>query len=298
MSMTGVPASPRPLGKYLLSNNLLRRMCTNSGEGTNVALLNYEALAPALLVEKDGPVRIITLNKPDQLNAMSDDLHDAVRLLWPVLADDEEARAAVVTGAGRAFSAGGYIPNFVRGNESAMHRARDVRHAEELAWGMIGCRIPLVAAVNGPAVGLGCSIATMCDLVVMAEKSYMCDPHVGVGLTAADGGVLTWPLHIGLLRAKEHLLLSDRIPPQRCLELGLTNRVVPDDELMPTALELGHRLAALPEQAVQTTKQALNLHLHAAASDVLKFALSSELISFSTEDVRRIAQEFMAKQSK
>lgn len=256
---------------------------------------SYDDISPAILVDDDGPVRIVTLNKPDQLNAMSDDLHDAIRLVWEALDDDAEARAVVLTGAGRAFSSGGYMPNFIRNFNDPVARERDIHHAELIAHAMIDCRLPIVAAVNGPAVGLGCSIATMCDIVLIAERAFMCDPHVNVGLTAADGGVVTWPLHMSLLRAKEYLLLGERIPAEQCVELGLATKVVAANLLMETALDYAQRLAAQPVQALQSTKRALNLHLRASADRVLPYALASELTSFGTEDVRRIAEEFNAK---
>lgn len=257
--------------------------------------ITYDDLAPAIRVEEDGPVRIVTLDKPDQLNAMSDDLHDAVRLVWEVLDHDDDARAVVLTGAGRAFSSGGYMPNFVRNFGDPVARERDIRHAEMIANAMIDHRLPIVAAVNGAAVGLGCSLATMCDVVLISDRAFMCDPHVNVGLTAADGGVVTWPLHMGLLRAKEYLLLGERIPADQCVELGLATRVVPHDDLLDQAMEVARRLAAQPVQALQTTKRALNLHLRASADRVLPYALASELQSFATDDVRRIAEEFTAK---
>jgi enoyl-CoA hydratase len=257
--------------------------------------ITYDDIAPAILVEADGPVRIVTLNKPDQLNAMSDDLHEAIRLVWDALDDDADARSVVLTGAGRAFSSGGYMPNFVRNYEDPVARERDIHHAELIARAMIDCRLPIVAAVNGPAVGLGCSLATMCDIVLISERAFMCDPHVNVGLTAADGGVVTWPLHMGLLQAKEYLLLGERIPAEQCVQLGLATKVVKPEELQDLALDYARRLAAQPVQALQTTKRALNLHMRASADRVLPYALASELTSFATDDVRRIAEEFTSK---
>lgn len=257
--------------------------------------ITYDDIAPAILVESDGPIRLVTLNKPDQLNAMSDDLHDAVRLVWNALDEDTDARAVVLTGAGRAFSSGGYMPSFVRNFHDEVARERDIRHAEQIARAMIDCRLPVVAAVNGPAIGLGCSLATMCDIVLIADDAFMCDPHVNVGLTAADGGVVTWPLHMGLLQAKEYLLLGERIPAEDCVRLGLATKVVESDQLSDVALDYARRLAAQPAQAIQTTKRALNLHMRASADRVLPYALASESVSFSTDDVRRLAEEFTSK---
>jgi enoyl-CoA hydratase/carnithine racemase len=151
---------------------------------------------------------------------------------------------------------------------------------------------PVVAAVNGPAVGLGCSIAVNCDIVYIAESTFMQDTHVSIGLVCGDGGAVTWPLMMSLLKAKEYLLTGERIPAAMCVELGLANRALPDAELLPAALELAGKLAAQPPQAMQETKRALNLHLQAAISLVGPFAISAESESFATDDVRRTIEKF------
>lgn len=257
--------------------------------------MDYSEFAPALLVAEDGPVRVLTMNRPSDLNSFDDDLHRAMRRVWDALVDDEDAMAVVLTGAGRAFCSGGYLPNFARNHKDPVPRRRDIREAERLAKAMLACELPMVAAVNGPAVGLGCTLAVMCDIVVMADDTFMADPHVNVGLVAGDGGPLTWPFMMSLLKAKEYILLGDRIPAAEAERLGLANRLAPRDRVLDDALALAHRLAAQPVQALRDTKRALNLHLVNAANLILPFALAAESESFATEDVRRKAEEFMAK---
>ena len=147
-------------------------------------------------VQADGALRIITLNRPDSLNSVNDNLHVGLARLWQRLTDDPTARAAVITGAGRAFSAGGDFSYLKELSSDADLRAKTIRDGREIVLGMARCRIPVVAAVNGPAVGLGCSLVALSDIVYIAENAYLADPHVQVGLVAADGGPLTWPLHI------------------------------------------------------------------------------------------------------
>ena len=130
--------------------------------------------------------------------------------------------------------------------------------------------LPVIAAVNGPAVGLGCTIATACDFVLVSDKAFLADPHVQVALVAGDGGAITWPLSVGLLRAKQYLLTGDRISPEVAVELGLATRVVPADSLMDEALALARKVAALPPQAVQDTKAVLNQHLRHGRSHVAR----------------------------
>jgi enoyl-CoA hydratase len=255
----------------------------------------YDDLAPALLVESDGPIRIITMNKPEQLNSMSDDLHHAIAEVWHRLVSDDDARAVVLTGAGKAFCTGGYLPNFIRSNKDPVMRRRDIRQAERLSTAMLACELPIVAAVNGPAIGLGCSLAVMSDIVLIADDTYLADTHVNVGLVAGDGGVVTWPLLTSILKAKEYILLGDRIPAATAVELGLANRVVVKDQLIDEAMGLARRLADQPQQALRDTKRALNKHLQNAAQLVMGFALAAETESFGTDDVGRIAEEFLAR---
>ncbi len=259
-------------------------------------MIDYGDLAPSLLVEEDGPVRVLTLNEPDHLNSFSDPLHDAVRLVWDRLLDDEEANAVVLTGAGRAFSTGGHLPNFTRMHDDDAYRRRSLRNADRLVSALLACELPIVAAVNGPAIGLGASLAVMSDIVVMADDAYVADPHVSVGIVAGDGGAVAWPLVMGLLRAKEHLLLGDRIYAADCERLGLANHVVPLDAVLPTALELAHRLAAQPRQALRDTKRAVNLHLQHAAQLILPFALAAEEETFTSPEVRAKVEAFKAGQ--
>src|SRR5690242_20479402 len=252
-------------------------------------------LPDVVRVEADGPVRIVHLTRPEQLNAINDDLHLALTRLFPQLSADAGARAAVITGEGRAFSAGGDFDLLDR-----MAKDRDLRHTviaegRELVLNMIRCRVPVVAAVNGPAVGLGCSVIALSDVVYMAESAYLADPHVTVGLVAADGGPLTWPLHTSLLLAKEYAFTGDRIPAKRAAEIGLANHVCPDDEVFSAALAAAHRIAALPQQAVEATKRVLNLHLERAVLATIDFAMASESESFDTDDLRANVDKFLER---
>ena len=158
---------------------------------------------------------------------------------------------------------------------------------------MLRCRIPIVAAVNGPAVGLGCSVIALSDVVYMAESAYLSDPHVTVGLVAADGGPLTWPLHTSLLLAKEYAFTGERITAARAVEIGLANHVCADDEVLPSALAAAHKIASLPPQAVEMTKRVLNLHLEHAVLATIDFALAAEYESFETTEFRRNVDHFL-----
>jgi enoyl-CoA hydratase len=233
-----------------------------------------------LLVEARGAVRVVTLNRPGALNATNEALHAELATVWGDLDADPEVRAIVLTGSGSAFSAGGDLDLLARMVDDPALREAVMAEAGEIVRAMTSVQVPIVAAVNGPAVGLGCSLAAMSDLVVVDEQAYFADPHVALGLVAADGGGLTWPLLTGLLRAKEYILLGERLPAAEAFRLGLANRVVANGTALTVATELAERLAQLPPQAIRETKALLNRALHQAVSSALAGAMAAESASF------------------
>jgi enoyl-CoA hydratase len=243
-------------------------------------------------VENDGHVRIVTLNRPDSMNAFSDEMHDGLIDALRGIGRDDDARAIVLTGAGRAFSAGGDIDSFeLYANDFAARRAI-LRVGRQLFDDLVNVHLPVVAAVNGPAVGLGCTLVSACDMVFMSEKSYLADPHVTVALVAGDGGAVTWPLNAGLLRAKEYLLTGDRVSPDVAVEIGMANKVVAADKLLTEAIAFAHRLAALPWQAVQDTKVVLNQHVRQASVNALGIGFAAESQSHDTAEYRAVPARF------
>lgn len=255
----------------------------------------YDSLPEAVRVEVDGPLRIVRLNRPAQLNAVNQDLHLGLTRVFPLLSADPGARVAVITGEGRAFSAGGDFGLLERMVNDRTLRRDVIAEGRELVLNMIRCRVPVIAAVNGPAVGLGCSVIALSDVVYMAESAYLADPHVTVGLVAADGGPLTWPLHTSLLLAKEYAFTGDRIPAARAKEIGLANHVCKDGEVIDAALAAARRIAALPQQAVEATKRVLNLHVEHAVLATIDFALSAETESFETTELRDNVARFLKR---
>lgn len=243
-------------------------------------------LPAEITVEADGPLRIIRLNRPEELNAVNHDLHEGVADLFPQINADREARVAVITGNGRAFSAGGDFHYIRQVSEDASLRRVTIDTGKRLVLNMIQCRIPIVAAVNGPAVGLGCSLVSLSDTVYMARSAHLADPHVVVGLVAADGGPITWPLHTSLMLAKEYAFTGDRISADRAAAIGLVNHVCDDDKVFDEAMACARRIAKLPQYAVEATKRVMNLHMERAVLATIDFALACEYESFSTDELR------------
>ncbi|CAM3129813.1 enoyl-CoA hydratase/isomerase family protein [Mycobacterium colombiense] len=238
---------------------------------------------PTVVVTADGPIRTVTLNRPEALNAADADMHRRLSQIWVELADDPQARAVVLTGAGRAFSAGGDF-DFMRSYRDPECRWRVMEEARRIVTEMLHFPLPVVAAVNGPAVGLGSTLAALSDLVLVADNAFLADPHVMVGLVAGDGGAATLPAHMSLLHAKEFLFLGDRIEAQRAVAMGLANRVVPAADLSAEAHKLAARLARLPQHALRDTKRALNQSLELAMASSRNYGLAAERYSMTDTD--------------
>lgn len=232
--------------------------------------------ADELRVTADGPVRVVTLNRPDHLNGANRPMHQALGRVWEHLTADDEARAVVVTGAGSVFSAGGDFEYMQENIDDEDLRAKTIAEGRAMIRGMVRCPLPVIAAVNGPAVGLGCSVALLSDLVLMSQDSFLADPHLQMALVPGDGGMV-WPALIGLSRAKEYLFLGSKISPEKAVELGLASRVVAPEQLMNEAMDLAHRLAKVSPLAIQRTKTALNAYLEAQLDGAFEAGLTGEL---------------------
>ena len=244
-------------------------------------------LSPELTVESEGAVRLVTIDRPDALNAVDARLHRALAQVWRRLADDRDVRVVILTGRGRTFCAGGdleWISSFL---DDPAARDDSLREGAEIIDEMLRFPLPVVAAVNGAAVGLGCSITALCDVVLLSETAHLADPHVSVGLVAGDGGAAFWPLLTHIMRTREYLFTGDRIPARAAVELGLATRSVPADELMDEAWRVARRIADQPPEAVRGTKQVLNMHLSRALAAAVPAGIAAERITMRSEEHRR-----------
>ncbi len=257
----------------------------------------------AVRVEQEGAVAVVTLARPEQANAMDGEITAALLDTVRSLADDDGVRALVLTGAGTVFSAGGAVDTIRKMRDDPRFRGAVLRAHQELFWAMNRLPFPTVAAVNGPAVGAGATVALLCDLVVMSPEAYLRDPRVSLGLLDGAGGFVLWPLLTSLSAAKEHLLLGSKVTGIEAHRLGLANRVVPAPEVFAESLGLARQLAALPRTAAQQARNLLNIHID-RVTPMLDECAEAEFACFDTpehhlllEELSRTLAEPIAKES-
>ncbi|WP_327101715.1 enoyl-CoA hydratase/isomerase family protein [Nocardia vinacea] len=243
-------------------------------------------LPAALTIECDGPIRTVVLNRPAESNAVDAPLHWALANVWRQLAADREARVVILTGAGRAFSAGGDLDWITSFLDDPAARDESIREGAQIVEELLRFPLPVIAAVNGAAVGLGASVAVLCDVVLISERAHLADPHVAVGLVAGDGGAAFWPLLTPILRSREYLFTGDRIDAATAVQLGLATRVVPPEQLLAEARLLAERLAAQPMEALRSTKRVVNMYLSKALGGPLQAGFAAEVVTMQSAEHR------------
>ena len=247
----------------------------------------------------EGAAATIELNRPESLNAWNKQFAHELRAALDQAADDDAVRAVRITGAGRAFSSGADLKGM--GSEDVTPAGRpDVYKVLTERYHPIIHAIrempkPVVAAVNGGAIGIGCSLALCCDLIVAAESAYFLLAFVNIGLAPDGGSSLFVPTRSGMARASEMALLGERIQAPQALEWGLINRVVPDDELDAESASLTARLAEGPTRAYAACKQQLNQHLYARMGEQLELEAKLQQRLAASDDLIEGVSAFIAK---
>jgi enoyl-CoA hydratase len=238
----------------------------------------------AIHLDRTGDVLVATVRHPSSaVNAVDALLHHEFGELFRVLKREREARAIVLTGEGKAFSAGGDFAWFptLRPPEVLDELRRD---AKQMIWDLLDVEVPIVCGLNGSAAGLGASIALLCDVIVMSEQAVIVDPHVNVGLVAGDGGAAVWPLLVGPLAAKRHLLLGDPLRADDALRLGVAAEVCAAGEVAARSMAWAERLVAQPPLAVRGTKLAVNNGIKRALLDSFDLSTALEMPCFTSHD--------------
>jgi len=228
----------------------------------------------------------ISLVRPKLLNRFDNQLQIELATALEELAKDDNTRAIVLGSSGKAFSAGGDFALMRAAHDDADSRRDTVEAGLRLLRSFSGLPQPIVAAVQGPAIGLGATVALMCDVVVAARAAKLADTHVKIGLVAGDGGCLVWPQAAGMLRARRHLLTGDALDATTAYQLGMVTDIVEEpDDALPRAREIATRIAALPPLAVQGTKRVLNHVTSLRADEVVPLAFELEEHTLTSDDL-------------
>lgn len=249
-----------------------------------------------LAVESDGGVTEIRLNRPELLNRFDMDLHRELTRLFHDLAVDPAVLAVVLSSTGRVFSAGGDIKVMLEAAGDLGHRMAMIDEGRLLFRAVADFPKPLIVALTGNSYGLGTSIILLGDAIVTTAEIEFSDPHVHMGLVAGDGGTTAWPLAMGMIRAKRHLLTGDALSGKEAYRLGVvTDLVNTAEEIVPVARALAARIAKLPPVAVQMTKRALAKAAMSRADEVMDLSFYLEALSFGSDDLREAIAAFKEK---
>jgi len=248
--------------------------------------MNYADFQFLKFDPKPDGVLLITLNRPEVMNATNARLHWELTQIWGVVNDDPKTRVVVVTGAGdRAFSAGGDLGWIAEMVGNADKVAGTMKEAGDIVYNMLACDKPIISAINGVAVGAGLAVALMADISIMAEEAKITDGHVKLGVSAGDHAVINWPLLCGMAKAKYYLMTAEFVDGREAERIGLVSLCVPRAQLLDKALGVAAKLATGSQQAIRLTKRSLNnwMRLSQPAFDA---SLAMEMLCFMGEDVK------------
>lgn len=248
-----------------------------------------------ILVERRGRILTLTLNRPDELNAVNKGLHDELATIFYDVQQDDEADVVVLTGAGRAFCAGGdlkFMKAMADGEEGEFLSLVD---AKKIVFSLLDLEKPIVAGVNGHAMGLGATIALFCDVIFMSSKAKIGDPHVKAGVVAGDGGAVIWPQLVGYAKAKEYLMTGDPLSASEAERIGLINHVVEPDEVMAATYAFAEKLASGPAAAIKWTKVSANIGLKQLAHSIMDTSLAYEWLTFQMDDHKEAVAAFLER---
>lgn len=258
--------------------------------------MTYESYQELRLDIRDR-VLTITFDRPDKANAVNERMHEELARIFQDAALDEAVDVIVLTGAGPTFSAGGDIEWFQKMIDQPSAFEKTAMEGRRIVFSMLDCEKPIIAKVNGHAVGLGATMALFSDVIFASSNAKIGDPHVSIGFVAGDGGAVIWPQLIGYARAKEYLMTGEPIPAVRAAEIGLINYAVSPDELDARVDNFVSRLQAGAKKAIRWTKVSVNIGLKQLAHSILDASLSLEAQSNITEDHQEAVAAFRDKRA-
>src|SRR5207248_3308736 len=233
---------------------------------------------------RDNGVVVITLNQPDKYNAADEVMHSELARVWRDVSTDADTRVAVVTGAGRAFSAGGDLAMVERMAGDYDRVTHMLSEMSDLVYNMVNCEKPIVSAINGVAVGAGLVVALLADISICADDARLGDGHVKLGVAAGDHAAIIWPLLAGMARSRYYLLTGEMVNGAEAERIGLVSKAVPRAQVVDEALRIARTLATGSQPAIRLTKRALNSWLRTAAP-IFDQSAAYEMLTFLGPDV-------------
>lgn len=245
-----------------------------------------------LKIERNGRIVTVSLNRPEVRNATNAHMHQELMRIFPEIGTDPDADVVILTGAGNCFSAGGDIAGMQRSLDDPGRWMESMGEARAILEGLLNLDRPVIARINGHAIGLGATLALFCDITIATETAKIADPHVKVGLVAGDGGSIIWPALIGYARAKKYLLTGAAIAGAEAAAIGLITEAVPSAELDARVDAIAADLAAGASQAIRLTKRAINMSLRQQLDAMIEAHLGYETMSYLTEDYREAVAAF------
>lgn len=237
-----------------------------------------------ILLERRARLLVLTFNRPDAMNAVNLDMHDELPEALAFASNDRDSDVLLLTGAGRAFSAGGDFDHMEHNARNPEHFDHEARQAKRIILSMLDIEKPVICRMNGHAIGLGASVALLSDIIFAADTARIGDPHVGIGLVAGDGGAVIWAQRIGLARAKEYLLTGELLTAQKAAEIGLINHCLPADELDAAVDAFCEKLLGGAMMAIRYTKILTNLELKRIATAVMDAGIAYESLTVRSAD--------------
>jgi enoyl-CoA hydratase len=246
--------------------------------------MDYADYQHILFERREPHILWLTLNRPEALNAADARLHTELVEVWNTIGRDPDVYAAVVTGAGRAFSAGGDLALVENAYRNPEEIGRILDEARDLVYNILRCDKPIISAINGPAVGAGLVVALLADVSIAAESARLGDGHVRMGVAAGDHAAIVWPLLVGMAKAKYYLLTAEFVDGKEAERIGLVSLCVPDEQLHDRAMAVAVKLASGPRHAIRYTKRALNQWL-LHAGPIFDHSLALEMLGFYHEDM-------------
>ena len=243
---------------------------------------------------KPNGVLLITINRPEKMNAATTRMHSEFAEVWKAVKADAETRVVVVTGAGRAFSAGGDLNEEIGKLGDAEKIISMGEDARSIVWNMIDLDKPIISAINGPAAGAGLAVALTSDISIIAEDAKITDAHTKIGVASGDHAIMLWPLYCGMPKAKLYLLTADLLDGKEAERIGLVSMCVPREKLLNTALNLADRLGLMPQRPLRWTKRCLN-HWLRQAGPAFDLSVAYEGLNFFEPDAREGLSAFLEK---